>query len=97
MAQVSMQFYEDHRLIGRCVSSVKAAQAILVERGKKAAKLLKETGAQHVLYGCKIYSGDVLATVQLYMIPMDDEEFERITGKANQVIVYAVHRHGEAI
>nr|WP_295279979.1 hypothetical protein [uncultured Blautia sp.] len=97
MAQVSMQFYEDHRIIGRCVSSIKAAQEILVERGKRAAKLLRETGAQHVLYGCKIYSGDTLVAVQLYMIPMDDAEFERVTGKANQVIVYAIHRHGEAV
>lgn len=45
MTQVSMQFYENHRIAGRCVSSIKAAQAILVERGKRAAKLLRETGA----------------------------------------------------
>lgn len=61
---------------------------------REAAKKMKETGADHVLYGTKIYdSNDRLVTVQFCVQPMTDEEFYRLTGKARNVMIYALHNH----
>lgn len=61
---------------------------------KDAAKEMKKTGADHVLYAVKIYGVDgQLATVQFYMNPMSDEEFYKITGKVRGAIIYALHNH----
>lgn len=65
---------------------------ILQSFEREAAALMKETGADHVLYGCKIYDADdSLVAVQLYNEPMDDETFDRVTGKAGGVLIYALH------
>lgn len=61
---------------------------------RQAVKKMKETGADHVLYGTKIYdNNDRLVTVQFCMQPMTDEEFYRLTGKARNVMIYALHNH----
>lgn len=61
---------------------------------RQAAKEMKETGADHVLYGTKIYdNSDRLVTVQFCVLPMNDEEFYRLTGKARNVMIYALHNH----
>lgn len=59
----------------------------------EARKLLAETGADHVLYGRKLYdeSGE-LDELRFYLMPMTDEEFEeRVVPLKNQQ-VYAVHK-----
>lgn len=43
----------------------------------EAIKILKETGADHVLYGVKEYDSDGnLDTVRFYLEPMSEQEFE---------------------
>lgn len=59
---------------------------------KSAARLMERTGADHVLYACKIYNADdSLVAVQFYEQPMDDETFYRITGKVRGALIYALH------
>lgn len=58
----------------------------------EAKKLLDTSGAEHVLYGRKLYNeeGD-LKEVRFYLLPMSDERFERdVVPLANQII-YALH------
>lgn len=59
---------------------------------RDAAVMMKKTGADHVLYACKIYDADDnLVTVQFYNEPMDDETFDRVTGKVRGALIYALH------
>lgn len=59
---------------------------------RDAATLMKHTGADHVLYACKIYGvDDSLVEVQFYNEPMDDETFNRVTRKVRGAIIYALH------
>lgn len=61
---------------------------------RDAAVLMKQTGADHVLYACKIYDeGDNLVAVQFYNEPMDDETFDRVTGRVRGALIYALHNH----
>lgn len=61
---------------------------------REAARIMKRTGADHVLYGIKIYDQDNrLETVQFYMNPMDDDEFYRLTGRVRNAMIYALHNH----
>ena len=59
----------------------------------EARKLLAETGADHVLYGRKLYNENgELDELRFYLLPMSDEEFEeRVVPLKNQQ-VYAVHK-----
>lgn len=60
---------------------------------RQAVKTMKETGADHVLYGMKIFNRDnELVTVQFCILPMSDAEFRRLTKKINNVMVYALHK-----
>lgn len=61
---------------------------------REAAELMKKTGADHVLYACKIYDADDnLVAVQFYNEPMDDETFDRVTRQVRGVLIYALHNH----
>ena len=59
----------------------------------EARKLLAETGADHVVYGRKLFADDgELEELRFYLMPMTDEEFEdRVVPLKNQQ-VYAVHK-----
>ncbi len=59
----------------------------------EARKLLAETGADHVLYGRKLYNENgELDELRFYLLPMSDEEFEeRVVPLKNQQ-VYAIHK-----
>lgn len=60
---------------------------------KKASKVLKETGADHVLYGMKIYDEENrLQIVHFYMWPMQEEEFDKLATRSRGALVYALHR-----
>lgn len=62
----------------------------------EAARIMKRTGVDHVLYGIKIYDqNDRLKTVQFYMNPMNDDEFYRLTGRVRNAMIYALHNHGK--
>lgn len=60
----------------------------------EAIKVLKETGADHVLYGVKEYDSDGdLDTVRFYLEPMSEQEFEdRVVKNSAGMTVYAVHK-----
>ena len=59
----------------------------------EARKLLAETGADHVLYGRKLYDeGGDLEELRFYLMPMTDEEFEKEVVPLNGQQVYAVHK-----
>lgn len=59
----------------------------------KAAAVLRKTGADHVLYGLKVYgdSGE-LVEVQFYLWPMSEKEFDRLATKGRGNLIYALHR-----
>ena len=57
-----------------------------------AKEVLEKTGADHVLYGVKQYENGTLTEVRFYMIPMDDEQFERDVACKRSVVVFALHK-----
>ena len=58
----------------------------------EAKKLLDSTGADHVLYGRKLYDKEWnLAEIRFYLLPMDDERFERDIVPLTNQLVYALH------
>ena len=59
----------------------------------KARKLLAETGADHVLYGRKLYSeSGELEELRFYLMPMTDDEFEERVALLKNQQVYALHK-----
>ena len=58
---------------------------------QEAKTLLDETGADHGVYGMKIYEDGHLKEVRFYLQPMDEEEFDRVA-RLKGVIVYALHK-----
>lgn len=65
----------------------------LKEFGAEAKKMLDKIGADHILYGVKLYSDDdELEEVKFYMLPMSDEEFEKDVANKRGIIVYAHHK-----
>ena len=59
----------------------------------EASKLLKSTGADHVVYGVKHYDeNSELDEVRFYLLPMDDETFEKDVANKKNIRVYALHR-----
>ena len=57
-----------------------------------AKEVLEKTGADHVLYGVKQYDGRTLTEVRFYMIPMNDEQFEKDVASKRGVVVFALHK-----
>ena len=57
-----------------------------------AKEVLEKTGADHVLYGVKQYEDGTLTEVRFYMIPMDDEQFERDVASKRGMVVFALHK-----
>ena len=57
-----------------------------------AKEVLEKTGADHVLYGVKQYEGRTLTEVRFYMIPMNDEQFEKDVASKRSVVVFALHK-----
>lgn len=70
---------------------IKKMQENLQRFELEARKILKETGAAHVLYGRKIFDEDgELEELRFYLIPMDEAEFDRVAQIPCQQ-VYALH------
>ena len=58
----------------------------------EASRLLKETGAAHVVYGSKLFDeAGELKEIRFYLLPVDEKEFDRIS-RIQQQQVYAVHK-----
>lgn len=65
---------------------------LLKQYEAEAKKLLDSTGADHVLYGRKLYDKEWnLAEIRFYLLPMDDERFERDIVPLTNQLVYALH------
>ena len=65
---------------------------------QEAKKLLDETGADHVVYGMKIYEDGHLKEVRFYPVELLfahrlKVEFDRVASLSG-VIVYALHKNG---
>lgn len=61
--------------------------------GEAAMGVLVATGADHVLYGVKLYDDDgELDEVKFYQLPMSEEEFEKDVASIPGVVVYALHK-----
>lgn len=58
---------------------------------QEAQKLLKETGADHVVYGMKIYEDGHLKEARFYLKPLSEEEFDLVASLSG-VMVYALHK-----
>ena len=59
---------------------------------RAAAEILRETGADHVLYGLKKYDENgELSEVRFYQEPMTDERFEKDVASMTDTVVYALH------
>lgn len=59
-----------------------------------AAKVLKDTGADHVLYAVEYFGDDGdLREAHFYMYPMSEELFEERVAHLRNVQVYALHKH----
>lgn len=57
-----------------------------------AREMLEETGADHVVYGRKLFGIDgELKEIRFYMEPMGEEEFDRVSRIQNHQ-VYAIHK-----
>jgi hypothetical protein len=68
-------------------------QKVLKKFEKEAQAVLKETNADHVIYGVKYYDKKTgqLEEVRFYMLPMDENRFQSV-GKYENVIIYALHK-----
>lgn len=65
----------------------------LHEFEKEARKLLKRTGADHVVFGIKRFDENgKLEEIRFYLKPMGDEEFYQTTGNLRACQVYALHK-----
>ena len=63
------------------------------EFGKKAFEILKNTGADHVVYAVKEYDNDGdLDEVRFYLAPFTDEDFQKDVAKIKGCTIYAVHK-----
>jgi len=88
------QWTEDG-LVGFGQMPIKNVDKELYRFANEAANVLKSTGADHVLYGVKVYDeNDELDEVKFYMLPMDDETFYKDVANKTGVVVYALHKKG---
>ena len=84
--------WTDAGMVGHGQIPVKDVQKNLQEFEKQARDVLKKSGADHVLYGVKLYDNDhKLDEVRFYMIAMSDEQFEKDVASKPGVQVYALH------
>ena len=83
----------DHGIIGFGQMPLKNVAQEIRRFGEQAAKVLKETGADHVVYAIKEYEDDGdLYEVKFYMLAMSDEDFQKRVATLKGVTVYAVHK-----
>ena len=72
---------------------VKNVDGHLREFAKKAKEVMSETGADHVVYGLKLYDDDGdLEEVKFYMLPMSDDDFQSDVASLKGCAIYALHR-----
>ena len=82
----------DGQMIRHGQMPVRDVQKKLQEFELEAARVLKESGADHVVYGMKRYDQDgELEHVKFYMAPMDDSTFQKDVASLTGCVIYALH------
>lgn len=72
---------------------VKDVDGHLRKFAKEAREVLQKTGADHVVYGLKRYDEDGdLEHVKFYMVPMNDEDFQKDVATLKGCTIYALHK-----
>lgn len=91
---VEWQQWTASGLVGFGQMPLRDVQRELQKFEAEARKILRKTGAAHVLYGVKEYDSDGnLDTVRFYLEPMSEQEFEdRVVKNSAGMTVYAVHK-----
>lgn len=80
-------------MVGFGQMPMRDVQGKLQEFERAAKDVLDSTGADHVLYGVKSYDGnEELEEVKFYMLPMDEENFQKNVANIRNVRVYALHK-----
>ena len=83
---------DEHRIVPEGEMTEPEAEAHIRKLGEEAAKLLKESGADHVVYALKHIGTDgSTEEVEFHMIELSDEDFEERAANQPGVIVYAHH------
>ena len=71
----------------------KDLEVCLQQLRAKAMSLLEADGTDHVLYGCKVFNRDgELESVEFYMRPMSDADFEKHVSCVPDRLIFAVHK-----
>lgn len=92
MRWVKWYQYADQGMVNCGQMPLLDAHKNLREFSKYARELLEKTGADHVVYGMKVYGEkDRLEAVKFYMKPMSDEEFQKDVANLKNCVIYAAH------
>lgn len=88
---IRWSWWDEGGMVGVGQMPTRDMQKHLREFELAAKKILEDTGADHVVYGMKIYDDDgELEEIRFYKQPMGEEEFDRVAG-IKGVHVYALH------
>ena len=90
---VKWKHFDQKGYVGKDYMLKSDVSAKIKEFEKKAANLLIETGADHVLYAIKYFDEySNLDEVKFYELPMSDDEYEYQVARQVRVQVFALHR-----
>ncbi len=93
MRRIDWSQWTEGGMVGMGQMTLQDVQGNLQKFEQEARKVMDETGADHVVYGMKIYEDGHLKEVRFYLQPMSEEEFDRVASLSG-VIVYALHKNG---
>lgn len=83
----------DMGMIAHGQMPIRDVAANLQKFEQEAKRILKETDADHVVYGVKYYNADGnLDRVHFHLMAVTDERFDSIA-RLSDVVVYALHKH----
>lgn len=85
--------YTDQGLVNFGQMPIRDVPKTLREFSQGAKELLDKTGADHVVYGLKVYDENgELEAVKFYQLPMDDATFDKDVATLKNCTVYALHK-----
>lgn len=93
MKWVRWSQWDNGGMVGFGQMPVQDVEKDLQKFEQEASIILKKTGADHVVYGLKVYDDEgELAAVKFYLKPMNDEDFQKDVASLKDVVVYALHK-----
>lgn len=85
--------YTDQGMVNFGQMPIRDVPKTLREFSQGAKELLDKTGADHVVYGLKVYDENgELEAVKFYQLPMDDATFDKDVATLKNCTVYALHK-----